>query len=204
MNESAIKALQIYMYEETKKFGVVNEYTKIIRENPTKAFKELGIVGIVTPGFIKYFEDYEYETIDFKEYGKLFTIKDLKFEFFDDDCKCELMMKELFRLSHDSNVKRFMILQNLGIKLKTQYPDNILESMYKIKSFKTDFEMGHEKMGMPPFNIGNIHVVKEGEKYIIVNGNHRVLGFMYYCLTINRNYAPIKIWLGTKTSKVIE
>ena len=199
MNAETLKALQIYEYEETKKYGVVVEYEKLIKEEPVKAFKELGIAKVVTPGFIKYFEDYEYEEINFSDYDNLYTIKDEKFEYLNKECKCIDMMTEIYRLGMDDNTMRFIILKNLGIKMGCDIPNDVLEMLYKIKSMKVELEMNHDKMGKPPHFLGNIQIVEEEKnKFRIINGNHRLLAYMYYCLNMNEEFEEVKVLIGRK------
>lgn len=199
LTPSAINALQIYEYEETKKYGVVNEFDEAIKKDPVAAFKELGISKIVTPGFLKYFEDYEYEWINFSDFENLYTIEDPKFEYLNKDCKCIEMMREIYRLAMDDNVARYMILKNLNIKMGCEVPPDVLEMLYKIKAMKVELEMKHDSRDESPHYLGNIQIIEEEKnKFRIVNGNHRLLAYMYYCLNMNAEFEEVKVLIGRK------
>ena len=195
MNPETIKALQVYMTEECDKFGALIEHEDIIRNEPMKAFEQLCLLRIVTPGFIKYFENKEYKQTLFNDFNKLYTIEDEKFKALSNDCKCINMLREVYRLGNDDNVRRHLILKNLGIKMDFGINEEVLTTLYKIRFFKIKLEMLHEKLSFP-LDIGNIHVVKEGDKYVVINGNHRLLGYMYYCVNVIKNFKPISVWLG--------
>ena len=205
INNSSKKAMKVYLYQEALNNNQVPMWEKLIKKDVNKAWTEMSIARIATPGFIKYFEDTNWKQTTFNDWDKLYTIEDPKFKLLSEsgkckDYKCVELIREVYRLSNNENFLRYAILNTIMVNFECNIPPQILRSIYKIRSLHVKHEMEHEVFPNDLYDLGNIHLFKDGSKYIIINGNHRVLGFMHYSVNVNHDFRPIKVWVGEKNN----
>ncbi len=198
------EALKQLMFEECKKYGILPKYYEELSNNDyVSLYKELGIRRIVTPNFINYFTGYDWKRTKFTEFDKLKTIEDPKFSTLSGDYSIIKMCDSIIRLfftTYNIRILRLsMELSSLGLKpLTKEFNKTELEMLYKIRSLSVEYEMNHD-IGV---DYGNIHIIKEGDNYRILSGNHRVLAYLTYARNVNLKDVSMNVWLGEKISGV--
>lgn len=202
LGKNSIKVMQKYMLEECEKFRQLPVYEKLIREEPLKAWQELSIIRVVTPGFIKYFRDYDWSfKKGWNNWKVVKTINDEKFSYFDKNCNLINVLTEMYKLWNNGQLEVYNLigrLNLLGVNIALEGINPIvMRSLYNIISLKVKFEMNHE-IGEPL--LGNIMIVtdKSNGEERIVNGNHRCLSYALYAMNVLQEYKPMSVWYGEK------
>lgn len=186
---------------EVNKYDRVAAYEKMIKkEDPEKAWHTLSVDRLLTPGFIKYFRDSEWKLVDFKDFENLYVMKDPKFEKLSSDCSAKGVLRKLWEYYQDGRFDVWTLLNVLkkqGVVVKSDLDEETLTMLHNIRKFQVLYEINHET----GFSTGPFHLFKEDGKYTIVNGNHRLLAYLAYCLGMGMDFCSVKAWVGEKIGK---